>query len=147
MARTAKPGEESIGGYFRKVFSEKPDLLFTKSNNELRARWLADHPGYSEVPHRILQNLSNVKSVLRQKNRKKRGRPPKSSLGTTGAPMFSGSAPTPAPRPAPKGMEGLEESIDDCLSMAKHMDREGLAHIIKHLRAARNEVVWKMGQS
>jgi hypothetical protein len=43
-------------------------------------------------------------------------------------------------------LEALEELIDDCLSLAKHLDREGLESIIKLLRRARNEVVWKMGQ-
>jgi hypothetical protein len=43
-------------------------------------------------------------------------------------------------------LQPLEEQIDDCLSLAKHLDREGLAHVIQLLRRARNEVVWKLGQ-
>ena len=43
-------------------------------------------------------------------------------------------------------LEMLEEHIDDALSMAKHIDREGLDSVIKHLRNARNQVVWKLGQ-
>jgi hypothetical protein len=30
--------------------------------------------------------------------------------------------------------------------LAKHLDREGLGEVIRLLRRARNEVVWKMGQ-
>jgi hypothetical protein len=40
----------------------------------------------------------------------------------------------------------LEEHIDDCLTVAKLLDREGLGHVIRLLRQARNEVVWKLGQ-
>jgi hypothetical protein len=49
------------------------------------------------------------------------------------------------PRPSHR-LEALEEQIDDCLSHAKHRDREGLQEVIRLLRRARNEVVWKMGQ-
>jgi hypothetical protein len=50
-----------------------------------------------------------------------------------------------AAKPAHK-LELLEEQIDDCLSLAKSLDREGLGEIIRLLRGARNKVVWKMGQ-
>jgi hypothetical protein len=36
--------------------------------------------------------------------------------------------------------------IDDCLTAAKKMDREGLDDVIRLLRNARNGVVWKLGQ-
>jgi hypothetical protein len=59
---------------------------------------------------------------------------------------FSGSTIQPKPtRIAPKGLEALEERIDDCLTVAKHMDREGLDDVIRLLRNARNAVVWKLG--
>jgi hypothetical protein len=40
----------------------------------------------------------------------------------------------------------LEERIDDCLSLSKSLDRDGLGDVIVLLRRARNEAVWKMGQ-
>jgi hypothetical protein len=43
-------------------------------------------------------------------------------------------------------LEALEEQIDDCLSAAKALDREGLGDVIGLLRRARNQVAWKMGQ-
>ena len=43
-------------------------------------------------------------------------------------------------------LEMLEERIDDCLSMAKGMDRAPLEEVIRHLRHARNMVVWKLGE-
>jgi hypothetical protein len=33
------------------------------------------------------------------------------------------------------------------LTLAKNLDREGLANVIGLLRRARNEVVWKMGET
>ena len=50
-----------------------------------------------------------------------------------------------APRQGTR-LELLEEQIDDCLSLAKHIDREGLSHVISLLRSARNAVVWMTGQ-
>ena len=39
----------------------------------------------------------------------------------------------------------LETQIDDCLTFARGLDKEGLAGVIAHLRDARNAVVWKLG--
>ena len=128
---------ETVSGYFRKVFHEKPKLIRGHSNQELLQRWLADHPGEKEVPERVKQILSNVKSVLRKKGRERRAAKaqPAESVVTT------------APRKAAgRSLEPLEEQIDDCLSLAKHLDRDGLGHVIQLLRRARNEVVWKQGQ-
>ena len=61
-----QPEGENISGYFRKVFGENPKWLEGRSNDEVLARWLKDHPGETEVPKRVKQNLSNVKSNLRQ---------------------------------------------------------------------------------
>jgi hypothetical protein len=132
---------ESISGYFRKVFAANPQWLDSRSNDAVLAQWLADHPGETEVPGKVKQNLSNIKSVLRKKGRKKRGRPKKESLPVQSAPVS-----TETPRKPIKGLDALEEQIDDCLSYAKHLDREGLADVINLLRRARNGVVWKMGE-
>jgi hypothetical protein len=40
----------------------------------------------------------------------------------------------------------LEDHIDECLMLAKRLDREGLDDVIKHLRRARNIVVVKLGE-
>src|SRR5262249_48182663 len=112
----------------------------TRSNDELLNRWLADHPGEKEVPQRVKQILSNVKSVLRKKGRK-RGRPPKPQQNLDAA-----SAAAAPLRKHPRGLEQLEEQIDDCLTAAKGLDRDGLEHVIRMLRQARNAVVWKLGQ-
>src|SRR5882724_1918688 len=112
---------ETISGYFRKVFAENPTLLDSRSNDELFARWLRDHPGEKEVPEKVRQNLSNIKSVLRKQKRRKPGRPKGSGQSTQVA-----AAPAEAPKKVIKGLDTLEEHIDDCLSHAKQLDREGL---------------------
>ena len=130
---------ESTSGYFRRVFKENPKLLRSRSNEELLERWLKDHPGEKEVPQRVKTNLANVKSLLRRRGRKKRGK---------GKAEQPGEAATPAatPRPANRGLEPLEEAIDECLILAKNLDRAELESVIGHLRRARNEIVWKMGE-
>ncbi len=131
MAKRGKGrGGESISGYFREVFKERPDLLFAKSNAELIDRWNADHPS-QPASDKVKQNLANIKSVLRKQERMG-GRRPKVATAT----MATSNS----------RLEVLEEHIDDALSMAKHLDREGLESVIKHLRTARNQVVWKLGQ-
>ncbi|HEV3256986.1 MAG TPA: hypothetical protein VG013_08920 [Gemmataceae bacterium] len=143
----AKPGRKpkssdkesgaNVSAYFRRVFRERPDLLSGSSNSALFDRWLKDNPGEKEVPTRIKQSLFNVKSVLRKKGRMKRAaKQPAQALAVVPA----------SPRTPNQRLESLEERIDESLTMARTLDREGLADVIKLLRRARNEVVWKMGQ-
>jgi hypothetical protein len=138
-AETTNGPGESTAGYFRRVFGEHPEWLAGKSNADVLARWLADHPGHAEVPEKIKQNLANIKSVLSKQGRKKRGRRKKE-------PQPAAAAAVTAPRKSVRGLESLELAIDDCLTRARQMDREGLADVIGLLRQARNAVVWKMGE-
>ncbi len=135
-----QPGGETISGYFRQVFKENPKWLEGRSNDEVLARWLKDHPGEKEVPKRIKQNLSNVKSNLRQAERKKSG-----AAKTESRAAEPTAAHAAAPRKGVRGLETLEEQIDECMTLAKNLDREGLSSVINLLRRARNEVVWIMG--
>jgi hypothetical protein len=140
-----------VASYFKKIFKENPKLLRGRSNKELLERWLLDHPDEKEVPQKVKANLSNVKSVLRKQGRKA-GRPKKSAgdmSGQTGAEMAGQSAPkqAAATNNTPTSlMEQLEEKIDDCLSLAKSLDRDRLSHVISMLRHARNLVVWEQGR-
>ena len=131
-----KKKKESISGYFRRVFREQPDLLNAPSNDVLLEMWLKDHPSHSKVPPRVRQNLANVKSLLRKKERE----------GPAGKPVLTTVVVTAPVEAAANGMEQLEEYIDDCLTTARNLDREGLESVIRLLRRARNEVVWKLGQ-
>src|SRR4051812_39400055 len=132
-------GDESVSGYFRTLFEGNPKLLKTRSNDELLRRWLADHPGAKEVPNRVKQGLANVKSVLRKRGRQ-RGRRPEVVPDQTVA------AVPPSSRRPSAGLEQLEAQIDDCLTAARALGREGMENVLRLLRQARNEVVWKLGQ-
>jgi len=143
-AQSAGAGEESTAGYFRKVFKENPKLLGERSNENLLNRWLADHPGHSAVPGNVKANLSNLKSVLRSKRRKKVARRAQEA-------QPNGAAAHLAPPVARKALGGtkldeLELQIDECLILARQLDRLGLHDVIGLLRRARNAVVWKIGQ-
>jgi hypothetical protein len=134
-------GTETVAGYFRKLFDENPQWLKERSNQVLLDRWLQDHPDKKSVPERVKQNLANIKSVLRKQLRKKGGRKKKEAQ-----PAEATTPPVQVPRKHVRGLESLEERIDACLDMARRMDAEGLSSVIDHLRRARNEVVWKLGE-
>jgi hypothetical protein len=148
MAKTRKPGEAqqaggSVSGYFKAILKEHPSLLKSTSNEAIFERWLKDHPGEKEVPDRVKGILFNVKSKLRKKLGAKRGRPRNEAQPTVAG---QAAKPTPVRRPAIRGLESLEERIDDCLTLARSLDREGLEAVIDLLRKARNGVVVKQGR-
>jgi hypothetical protein len=137
-APTNGPGE-TTAGYFRRVFAEHPEWLEGQSNADVLDRWLQDHPGHADVPEKIKQSLSNIKSVLRKHGRKKRGRRKKEQPAEVTAAVAT-------PRKSVRGLESLELVIDDCLTRARKMDKDGLTDVIGFLRQARNAVVWKLGE-
>lgn len=144
--RGRKPGQQSgngetVSGYFRRIFKERPELLGASSNDELLSRWLKDHPGNKEVPKNVKNNLANLKSVLRKKGRKRRGRKPAEQ-----AAVSTGQAAASVANVIGRRLESLEERIDEGLTMARNLDPSTLANVIQLLRRARNEVVWKIGQ-
>ena len=143
-AASADGGEESTAGYFKRIFRQFPRLLGERSNAKLLGQWLADHPDHSEVPDNVKANLSNVKSVLRSKRRTKvakRAQPAQSNgvAVQTVAPVVR------KPLGSSK-LDELELQIDECLILARHLDRDGLHDVITLLRRARNAVVWMIGQ-
>jgi hypothetical protein len=137
----AKDDGESVAGFFRNVFAEKPGLLWERSNEELLKRWLDAHPSFTEVPGKVKANLQNIKSVLRKKGRKRKGGRPKKGAE---APVTTNTA--PARRAPTSRLEGLEVAIDDCMVMARGINAEELHDVVALLRRARNAVVWMQGQ-
>jgi hypothetical protein len=141
MAKKRKRSGGSMSAYFRQVFTEKPQWLDQKSNDDVVARYRVDHSMATEadVGKSVKQTMANMKSIMRKEARggskvkARRGRPPMA---------LAGAAPVPTSRPR---LETLEELIDDCMVTAKGIDRDGLDHVIRLLRHARNAVVWKMG--
>jgi hypothetical protein len=136
MAKTRgrRSSGESVSGYFRRILERRPDLINGSTNKMLLERWLKDHPEFSEVPNNVKFNLANLKSALRKKMR---------FQGVAASKNASATSTTTAPR---HKLETLEEQIDDCMSAAKSVDREGLAEVIRLLKLARNKIVWKMGE-
>ena len=81
MSKKASKSGSSYS-YFKQLFLSSPELLKEKSNAVLLARYRADH-GLGEdtaVEQKVINNLSNLKSVLRKQLRK-RGRPKGSGSG------------------------------------------------------------------
>src|SRR5262249_2501641 len=106
-------------------------------------RWLADHPGEQQVPARIKNILSNVKSVLRKQQRQKPGKRPKTEKAARTPPPGEAAA---SPGPTARSLAALEERIDDCLMLARSLNRDELAEVVTLLRQARNRVVWQLGE-
>ena len=126
----------SLMGEFRQIFLDNPKFLKTRSNAQVAALWLENHPEYADLPESAKSSLANVKSVLRSKKRKRK----------KDAAAASGTAPAQAPaKVKTPGLVALETQIDDCLIFAKSLDRAQLESVIKQLHRARNEVVWMMG--
>ena len=133
---------ESIAGYFRRLFKENPHYLKERSNEPLLRRWLDDHPGFDTVPDNVKVGLQNVKGVLRRKLAERKGR--RQAAAAAESPQAGQASPRAGRRAPSRELEALEERIDDCLTLAKSLDREGLAEIIEVLRQARNEVVRRL---
>jgi hypothetical protein len=138
--QTPAASEVTPSGYFRRILSEDPKLLKGRNNETLLNRWLADHPGEKRIPKNIRSILSNVKSVLRSKRRRR-----KAAKAEAGPQAVRVGSPN-RPKVKKNWLEILEERIDEVLDMAKGLAVDGLEEVIRLLRRARNEVVWKMGQ-
>jgi hypothetical protein len=118
--------------YFKQLFHEHPEWLKEKSNSVITARFKADH-GLAEdavIEKKVMNNLANLKSVMRKKLRSR------AAIKNVGKPIIKST----------NRLENLEEQIDDCLTAAKTLDREGLEEVIHLLRRARNKVVWRLGE-
>ena len=129
-------GGESLSSYFHKIFAENPRWVRSRSNKALLKRWLADHPGETEMPPRVKASLFNVKSLLRRKRQRRR----RTEDAAAAAPERASMS-----RSAVRDLQGLEENIDECLILARSIDRVSLETVINHLRRARNEVVLRAG--
>src|SRR5262249_54750629 len=126
--KTTGPGDESTSGYFRRILKENPRWFKAKSNQEIEARWIADHPEDRRMPQRPRYILSNVKSSLRSKRRRKRA-----AIQGMGSEENSALVAASSPKLL-KGLAKLEAAIDDCLAEAKKIEREALADVIALLR-------------
>jgi hypothetical protein len=142
MAKKRMKSGQSQSSYFRKLFTEKPRWLNQTSNDEVVARFRTDHKlaADADIGKSAKQTMANVKSLMRKALREGGGKVPKMNAAFA---LAAGPVPKSTGKPR---LDHLEELIDDCMATAKELDRQGLDHIIRLLRHARNEVVWKMGQ-
>jgi hypothetical protein len=143
MAKKRKRSGGNVSAYFRTVFGDQPQWLDLKSNDDVIARFRTDHgmAADADVGQSVKQIMANMKSIMRKETR--RGSKVKARLGR---PPKALAVAVMATAPGKPRLDTLEELIDDCMVIAKGLDREGLDTVIRLLRHARNGVVWKMGQ-
>jgi hypothetical protein len=129
MAKKSKESSSSYS-YFKRLFLNDPSWLKVKSNQAILAKYRSDNglPEDAVLEKKVLNNLANLKSVMKSRSRK-----------------AARKAGTPVVRSGNK-LEVLEIAIDHCLTQARILDPDGLREVIQHLRAARNKVVWKLGE-
>ena len=131
MAKKARKFGSSYS-YFKQLFHDHPEWLKEKSNAVIVARFRTDHnlPEDAEIEKKVMNNLANLKSVMRKGQRQR----------------LAAKNPGKPPVISTNRLEVLEEQIDECLTAAKNLDRAGLDEVIHLLRRARNKVVWKLGE-
>jgi hypothetical protein len=137
----AKGKTSSVMGYFRELFRTHRDWLEGATNDVVLQQWKTDHPGQL-LTQKIRQSMANAKSQERKKAgivRRHKGRRRKAHAG-------AGETKVARVRTPVSLLEALEGAIDHSLSLARQPQLQGLEGVIKHLRLARNGVVWSLGQ-
>jgi hypothetical protein len=137
MAKTTAVAE-NISQYWRQYFGAHPRLLRVRSNEAALAQWKADHPKATEIPPRVINGLTNVKSLLRKKRRKgKYGHPRNEALSANGSASTIRAVKVPS-----KLLEALEDELDKCLALIT--GHEGLGTVVQVLKHARRLAIMKM---
>jgi hypothetical protein len=135
MARPKATGE-SKSGRFKRLFESNKDLLKVASIDEVIKMFEAETGRSATDKDRAV--AANVKSKLRRslgmRGRRRRG-------GRRGRPPGSGSMAVAVAAPRVSAALALEDAIEDCIYLARKMESERLADVIKMLRRARNQLV------
>lgn len=142
MARGKAKDTGSLAGYFRKLFEDNQDWLKEGTNADVIDRWKKDHPG-QDVTDSVRNGLANTKSLMRKKLGIGKRRRKRRKGAAAAAEQPAAVKRVRAPYALLERMEGL---IDDCLTLARQQNSEGLENVIKHLRVARRQVAWEMGE-
>ena len=124
---------------FRRVFTDTRSGSHTRSNDDVLARWS------STIWAKRRCREGQADPLEREKQSPQR-RPNETLCTEKASPAAEPTAAAPRPHEGLRGLESLEEQIDECMTLAKNLDREGLSSVINLLRRARNEVVWKIGE-
>jgi|SRR4051812_26285959 hypothetical protein len=136
MAR-AKAGAESKSAVFKRLFESNKEWLKVPSIDEVLKKFEAETGRSATDKDRGV--AANVKSRLRKQlgmrgRRGRRGRRP-------GRPVGSGAMALAVAAPRISAALALEDAIEDCIYLARKMESERLADVIRLLRRARNQLV------
>ena len=138
MAKTrTKRRKNTTSAYFRRLLTEHPEWLKGKSNDIILNQYREDKGKNPDAPIsvKVRNILSNIKSVVRKE---------------LGLGAYAGRKARALAKTAPSGLtqrlEDLEEQIDECMVKAIAISAETMESVIRMLRKARREVVWKLGQ-
>jgi hypothetical protein len=139
MAKTrTRKRKNTTSAYFRRILTDKPEWLREKSNDLILDQYRRDKGKNPDAPISIkVRNiLSNIKSVIRKE---------------LGMGAYAGRKARALAKTTPSGgltqrLEDLEEQIDECMVKAISISAEIMESVIRLLRKARREVVWKLGQ-
>jgi hypothetical protein len=136
MAKRRK--RKSLAAVFKQYYAEHPEWLEGDGNAKAIAQYEQDHAG-RQASSKVRQAMYNVKSAL------KKGEQGAARQGGKKAPprQMSAAARRTARPSAPLSM--LEEQIDDCMFLARHIGKEEMQGVLANLHRARNAVVVMIG--
>jgi hypothetical protein len=136
----AKVSGESKSARFKRLFETHKELLNVPSIDAIIKMFEEEVGRAATIKDRGV--AANIKSKMRKtlgmrgrRKGRKRGRPVGSSNGAV-AVMAS---------PRISATLALEDAIDDCIYLAKRMDSEALADVIRSLKRARNHLIVMTG--
>ena len=130
----AKRKGPSLLGIFKQYFSDHPEWLSARSDEDVMTQFSKDHPGI-ETDKRVKQAMFNAKNHIRKGGQGKLGRRQKVAEIT---------AAMKEPHASNGALQMLENHVDDCLAMARAIGHESIREIINHLHRARNMLVLKI---
>lgn len=134
--KSSKTGSASMSAWCRQLFTQRPDLLNTRSNDEILALWLADNPGHVTPPTSIKNVVTNIKSELRRGRRGGMGGGNGAGFRTPTAPVAGMGGGTIL-----RGvLTGIHANITAGLLVAKATDPTGLAPVVQDLENARTKL-------
>lgn len=134
MGRKKGGGKNPDREWFKKYYTDNPDVANQSSNEPVYEAWKAEHNG-REMTEQQKTVMNSVKPLYRTKKTKsKRGRKP------AGRPAASPASSTTT-KPKSSTLQQLEIMLDECLAIARGADNGGLDSVVDNLRKARNGVV------
>jgi|HubBroStandDraft_4_1064222.scaffolds.fasta_scaffold704837_1 hypothetical protein len=124
----------SLLGIFKQYFADNPEWLRTRDSEPVLAQFAKDHPKI-KVDQRVKQSMFNAKNHMRKGTKAKHGR--KRKVAEITAAMKT-------PHVGNSALQLLENSVDECLAMARTIGKESLREVVGHLHRARNLLVMKI---